>query len=71
MIAYASVYGKTANAADILACRLRELGIKTIMYDVSVTPASDIIAAASSGATRVRLDDLQCGRFCDDGGIDK
>lgn len=46
MIAYASVYGNTANAADILACRLRELGIKTIMYDVSVTPASDIIAAA-------------------------
>ena len=46
MIAYASVYGNTANAADILACRLRELGIKTVMYDVSVTPASDIIAAA-------------------------
>ena len=46
MIAYASVYGNTANAADILACRLRELGIKTVMYDVSVTPASDIIAAS-------------------------
>ena len=46
MIAYASVYGNTANAADILACRLRELGVKTVMYDVSVTPASDIIAAA-------------------------
>ena len=46
VIAYASVYGNTANAADILACRLRELGIKTCVYDVSVTPASYIVAAA-------------------------
>ena len=46
VIAYASVYGHTENAAEILACRLRERGIRTVMYDVSVTPASDIIAAA-------------------------
>jgi len=46
MIAYASVYGNTANAAEILACRLRDNGVKTIVYDVSVTPASDIISAA-------------------------
>jgi flavorubredoxin len=46
MIAYASVYGNTANAADILACRLRDNGVKTAVYDVSVTPASGIIAAA-------------------------
>ena len=46
MIAYASVYGNTENAADILAVKLREKGIKTVMFDVSVTPASDIIAAA-------------------------
>jgi flavorubredoxin len=46
MIVYASVYGNTANAADILACRLRDNGVKTAVYDVSVTPASDIIAAA-------------------------
>ena len=46
MIAYASVYGHTENAAEIAACRLRDKGIKTVMYDVSVTPASDIIAAA-------------------------
>ncbi|MDD2957489.1 MAG: flavin reductase [Lachnospiraceae bacterium] len=45
MIAYASVYGHTENAAEVLACRLREAGIRTVMYDVSVTPASDIIAA--------------------------
>lgn len=46
VIAYASVYGHTENTAEVLACRLRERGIKTVMYDVSVTPASDIIAAA-------------------------
>lgn len=46
VIAYASVYGHTENAAEVLACRLRENGVKTVMYDVSVTPASDIIAAA-------------------------
>lgn len=44
MIAYASIYGNTANAADILACRLRELGVKTTVYDVSVTPAPVIVA---------------------------
>jgi len=46
MIAYASVYGNTENAAEILACQLREMGIKTVMFDVSVIPASEIIAAA-------------------------
>jgi len=46
MIAYASVYGNTENAAEILACRLRNIGIKTTMFDVSVTPASEIIASA-------------------------
>ena len=46
MIAYASVYGNTENAAEILACRLRDKGIKTVMFDVSVTPASDIVSAA-------------------------
>ena len=46
VIAYASVYGNTTNAAEILACRLRERGIKTAVYDVSVTAASEVIAAA-------------------------
>ena len=45
MIAYASVYGNTENAAEILACALREKKIKTVMFDVSVTPSSEIIAA--------------------------
>lgn len=46
MIAYASVYGNTENTAEIVACKLADKGIKTVMYDVSVTPPSDIVAAA-------------------------
>ena len=46
MIAYASIYGNTENAAEILACALGAAGIKTKMFDVSVTPASEIISAA-------------------------
>ncbi len=46
MIAYASVYGNTAIAAEILSSRLRDRGVETVMFDVSVTPASEIIAAA-------------------------
>lgn len=46
MIAYASVYGNTENAANILACLLRDRGVKTVMFDVSVVPASEIVAAS-------------------------
>ena len=46
MIAYASVYGNTENAANILACKLRERGVKTTIFDVSVTASSEIVAAA-------------------------
>ena len=46
LIAYASVYGNTANAAEILACKLHENGIKTAMFDVSVTSPSDIVSEA-------------------------
>ncbi|MCD7771879.1 MAG: FprA family A-type flavoprotein [Oscillospiraceae bacterium] len=46
MIAYASVYGNTENAANILACKLRDKGIETKMFDVSVTASSEIVAAA-------------------------
>ena len=46
MIAYASVYGNTANVANILACKLAEKGIRTTMFDVSVTASSEIVAAA-------------------------
>ena len=46
MIAYASVYGNTENAANILACRLRDMGIRTTIFDVSVTASSEIVAAS-------------------------
>jgi len=46
MIAYASVYGNTENAAEILSSNLRDKGIKTVMFDVSVTPASEVVASA-------------------------
>lgn len=46
VIAYASVYGNTENAATIISSRLREKGIKTVMFDVSVTPTSEIVSAA-------------------------
>ena len=46
MIAYASIYGNTENAAEVLSSKLRDRGIKTEMFDVSVTPVSDIVAAA-------------------------
>ena len=45
VIAYASIYGHTANAADILACMLREQGVKTCVFDLSVTEASDVVSA--------------------------
>ncbi len=46
MIAYASVYGHTENTVNILACKLAERGIKTKVYDTSVTPASYILSDA-------------------------
>ena len=47
MIAYGSIYGNTENAANILACRLADRGVKNIvMYDVSSTHPSVIISEA-------------------------
>lgn len=46
MMAYASVYGNTENAANILACRLHDKGIKTTMFDVSVAETSEVVAAS-------------------------
>ncbi len=46
MIAYASIYGNTENAAEALSCRLWERGIKTVMFDAHVVPTSKIVAAA-------------------------
>ena len=45
VIAYASVYGNTENAANMLATMLARRGVSNIaLYDVSVTHASHIIA---------------------------
>lgn len=45
VIAYASVYGHTENAADIVANALSERGVRNIvMYDVSVTDPSYVLA---------------------------
>jgi flavorubredoxin len=47
MIAYASVYGGTQNAAEILATELANLGVKDIkMFDVSVTHSSYVVSDA-------------------------
>lgn len=46
MLAYASVYGHTENAANVLATKLVEKGVKVRMFDASVTPASYILSNA-------------------------
>ena len=46
LLAYASVYGHTENATNILAAKLVERGVKVRMYDTSVTPASYILSDA-------------------------
>lgn len=44
-IIYGSIYGNTENAADALASRLTEKGVKDVkMYDVSRTHVSELIA---------------------------
>ena len=47
MIAYSSVYGDTANAADILATKLAAKGVRNIVvYDVSKTDSSYLVSEA-------------------------
>ena len=47
MIAYASIYGNTENAVNILANMLSEKGVKNIaIYDVSSTHASTVVSEA-------------------------
>ncbi len=47
MIAYASIYGGTENAADILAAKLAARGVRRIaMYDVSQTHPATIVSEA-------------------------
>ncbi len=44
LIPFASVYGGTETAANILACRLSELGVPVEMYDVSITHPSYVLS---------------------------
>ncbi len=45
LIAYASMYGNTEAAADLLACKLVEKGLtNVVMYDVSSTHVSQLIS---------------------------
>ena len=47
MIAYGSIYGNTENAANILACRLADRGVRNIaVYDVSSTHPSVLVSEA-------------------------
>lgn len=46
LIACASVYGNTMNAASIVAARLRDQGVPCALYDVSATDPSYILAEA-------------------------
>ena len=46
MLAYASVYGHTENAANVLAAKLCERGVTVRMFDTSVIPANHILSAA-------------------------
>lgn len=46
LIPFASVYGGTEIAANILACRLAELGVPVEMYDVSMTHYSYVLSEA-------------------------
>lgn len=47
LVAYASIYGHTENAAEVFAMALRDAGVKHVaMYDVSVTHPSYILSDA-------------------------
>lgn len=47
MISYGSIYGNTENAANILACRLADRGVRNIaVYDVSSTHPSVLVSEA-------------------------
>lgn len=66
VIAYASVYGNTENAANILACRLGDAGVRNIkMYDVSATHPSLIVSEAFRASHLVfAAPTYNAGLFC-------
>lgn len=53
-IFYGSIYGNTANAADILASKLAENGMRSIMvFDTSKTDTSELVSRAFQYSTLV------------------
>ena len=53
-IFYGSVYGNTANAAEILAMKLGDLGVSDVrVYDVSKTDTSELVSRAFEYSTLV------------------
>ena len=46
LIIEGSIYGNTANVCEVLATELDSRGIESVIYDASVKPASEFIAAA-------------------------
>ncbi len=53
-IFYGSVYGNTANAADILSVKLAERGVRDVkVYDVSKTTVSELVSRAFEYSTLV------------------
>ena len=62
VIAYASVYGNTENAANILASKLADLGVRDVkMYDVSAThPELHRLRVLPRQPPGLRLHNLQC-----------
>ena len=73
MIAYASVYGNTENAANILACRLAERGVKVkLLLDVrerSIVVPRKALSIEKGGAFIyiIRRDDIAEKRFVQTG----
>lgn len=71
MIAYATMYGNTENAANVLAGMLADKGVKNIaMYDVSETDVSELVAESFRCSHLVLCRaDLQQRHSAEDGGI--
>lgn len=46
VIVYGSIYGNTESAAEILACKLHERGVKTTLLDASTTHVSQMVSVA-------------------------
>lgn len=44
LIIYGSIYGHTQNAAEVLAARLADQGVRVALYDVSVTDVGELLA---------------------------